>query len=195
MDIKLMKIIKNEKQYQKVLARIDELFSKNGDKENDELKILSLIVDDYEKSIFKTEKPDAVEAVLFRMDQMGLKQKDLAGIIGSVTQISEVLNRKKKMSLNMIRKINAKIGIPLEILLNQKDDDKKKFSAKRSVFSNLQTVGESKVTYKGIREETKPVTIRFSVNDLKKIKKKAEIEGVPYQRLIKTVLKRYAENF
>ena len=194
MDTKLIKIIKNEKQYQKVLARIDELLSEE-DKENDELKILSLIVDDYEKKRFKAEKPDAVEAVLFRMDQMGLKQKDLAGIVGSVTQISEVLNRKKKMSLNMIRKINSKLGIPLEILLNQKDGDEKEISRKRAVFSNLQTVGESKVTYKGSREETKPVTIRFSVNDLEKIKQKAEKEGVPYQRLIKIVLKRYAENF
>ncbi len=194
MDTKLIKIIKNEKQYQRVLARIDELLSEE-DKENDELKILSLIVDDYEKKRFKAEKPDAVEAVLFRMDQMGLKQKDLAGIVGSVTQISEVLNRKKKMSLNMIRKINSKLGIPLEILLNQKDGDEKEISRKRAVFSNLQTVGESKVTYKGSREETKPVTIRFSVNDLEKIKQKAEKEGVPYQRLIKIVLKRYAENF
>ena len=192
MDIKLVKIIKNEKQYEKVLARIDELLTQE-DKENDELKILSLIVDDYEKRRFKTEKPDPIEAVLFRMDQMGLKQKDLAGIIGSVTQISEVLNRKKKMSLNMIRKINSKLGIPLEILLNQKDVDKEKISKKRNVFTDFQTVGESKVTYKGSREETKPVTIRFSVNDLEKIKQKAEKEGIPYQRLIKMVLKKYIE--
>ncbi|MFA7124138.1 MAG: hypothetical protein WC212_08870, partial [Candidatus Delongbacteria bacterium] len=74
-----------------------------------------------EEKNYKMDLPDPIDAIKFRMDQMGLKNKDLVGIIGSKSKVSEVLNSKIKLSLNMIKSLNAKLGIPVEVLIKDTD--------------------------------------------------------------------------
>lgn len=110
--------IRNEEDYQNALIRLEEIFdAKKETKAGDELDILSILVDQYEKENFPIEKPDPIEAILFRMEQLGMKQKDLAEIVGFKSRVSEILNRKRKLTLKMIRKINDKLQIPADILV------------------------------------------------------------------------------
>ncbi len=110
--------IKNEKDYQNALNRLEEIFdAKMGTKEGDELEILSILIDKYENEHFPIEMPNPIEAIKFRMEQMGLKQKDLADIFGFKSRVSEVLNGKRKLTLEMIRKLNTKLHIPTDVLI------------------------------------------------------------------------------
>lgn len=116
MDIKP---IKTEKDYQKALNRLEVIFdSKPGTKEGDELDVLALLIERYEEENHSIEAPDPIEAIKFRMEQMGYKQKDLEEIIGHKGHLSEVLNRKRKLSLEMIRKFHEKLNIPLSSLIS-----------------------------------------------------------------------------
>lgn len=115
-----LKVIKNEKQYQEALKRLDEIFdSKKDSKTADELELLSLLIDKYESEISTIDLPDPIEAIKFRMEQLGYKQKDLAEAIGLKSRVSEILNRKRKLTIDMIRKLNATLGIPAEVLLKE----------------------------------------------------------------------------
>ncbi len=114
------KIIKTEKEYQKALERLNIIFdapknSRNGD----ELELLSLLIDNYESENTAIEFPDPIEAIKFRMEQLGYKQKDLAEILGLKSRVSEILNRKRKLTLDMIRKLNEGLGIPTEVLIRE----------------------------------------------------------------------------
>jgi len=110
--------IRTEQDYNLALARIEAIFeAKPGSSEGDELEILGILVDDYEKSHFRIDSPDPVEAVKFRMDQLGLTQKDLADLIGSKSRASEILSGKRAMSLRVIRLLNAKLRIPADVLI------------------------------------------------------------------------------
>jgi HTH-type transcriptional regulator / antitoxin HigA len=112
--------IKDDKDYERVLARIDALMEKDpaiGTKESDELEVLVLLVEKYEEKHWHIAEPDPVEAIRFRMEQMGLKQKDLEPYIGSKSKVSEVLNRKKSLSLAMIKNLYSGLHIPLEVLI------------------------------------------------------------------------------
>ncbi|MGB3525639.1 MAG: helix-turn-helix domain-containing protein [Flavobacteriales bacterium] len=112
--------IRNEKDYQKALKRLDQVFdAKLGSKEGDELEILAILIDTYENEHFPIGMPDPIEAVKFRMEQMGMKQKDLAEIIGFKSRVSEILNRKRKLTLEMIRKLNETLSIPTEVLVQK----------------------------------------------------------------------------
>ena len=112
--------IKNDKDYQKALKRLEKIFdAKLGSKEGDELEILGILVDNYEKEHFPIGMPDPIEAIKFRMEQMGMKQKDLAEIIGFKSRVSEILNRKRKLTLEMIRKLNEALSIPTEVLVQK----------------------------------------------------------------------------
>ena len=103
-----IKPIKTETDYQKALIRLDEIFdAQKGSKKGDELEILSILVDQYEKENFPIDLPDPIEAIKFRMEQMDLRNKDLAEVVGNKSRVSEVLNRKRKLSLDMIRKLNT----------------------------------------------------------------------------------------
>ncbi len=116
-DMKL-KVIRTEKDYQEALTRLEKIFdSKPGSNNGDELEILSILIDQYEKEHFPIDLPDPIEAIKFRMDQMGLKQKDLAEIVGFKSRVSEILNKKRKLSLEMIRKLNTALRIPTEVLI------------------------------------------------------------------------------
>ena len=112
--------IRNEKDYQNALKRLEQIFeAKLGSKEGDELEILGVLIDNYENEHFPIEMPDPIEAVKFRMEQLGMKQKDLAEIIGFKSRVSEILNRKRKLTLEMIRKLSEALSIPTDVLVQK----------------------------------------------------------------------------
>ena len=113
-------ILKNEKEYKQALGRLEDLFSaKKGTKEGKELELLALLIDVYEKEHHPIALPDPIEAIKFRMEQLGYKQKDLAEVLGLKSRVSEILNRKRKLNLDMIRKIHDKLDVPTEVLIRE----------------------------------------------------------------------------
>lgn len=115
-----IKLIKNKHDHVKALARIKTLMDENlvpDSKEADELEVLSLLIEHYEQKNFPIEKPDPIEAIKFRMEQLGLLKKDLIPFIGSASKVTEVLNGTRQLSLNMIRKLSDGLGISVEILI------------------------------------------------------------------------------
>jgi HTH-type transcriptional regulator/antitoxin HigA len=115
-----LKVIKTERDYQNALKRLELIFdAKKGSKDGDELELLSLLIDNYEKEKYLIDLPDPIEAIKFRMEQLGYKQKDLAEAIGLKSRVSEILNRKRKLTLDMIRKLHDVLGIPTEVLVKE----------------------------------------------------------------------------
>ena len=113
-----LKPIKTEADYRAALKRLEVIFdAKLGTTESDELDILGLMVDDYENKHYQIDAPDPVDAILFRMEQLGLQRSDLEAYIGQKGRVSEVLNHKRPLSLNMIRKLHSGLNIPLESLV------------------------------------------------------------------------------
>lgn len=114
------KLIKTDSDYKKTLIRIDEIFDAvPGTEEGDELDLLVTLVELYEKQKYYIEAPDPVSAIKFRMEQQGLKGKDLIPYIGNKSKVSEVLTGKRSLSLSMIRKLNEGLGIPAEVLIKE----------------------------------------------------------------------------
>jgi len=110
--------IKTELDYDKALERLEIIFdAKKGTKEGDELEILSILIEKYEKENYPIEMPDPIEAIKFRMEQLGMKQKDLAEVVGFKSRVSEILNRKRKLTIEMIRNLSQKLNIPSEVLI------------------------------------------------------------------------------
>jgi HTH-type transcriptional regulator/antitoxin HigA len=110
--------IRNKKDYEKALKRLEQIFdAKKGTEKGDELEILSILIEKYENEQFPIDLPDPIEAIKFRMEQLGMKPKDLAKVMGYKSRVSEILNRKRKLSLNMIRKLNQTLLIPTEVLV------------------------------------------------------------------------------
>ena len=110
--------IRTEADYEKALARIEMLMDAEfNTPEGDELDILTTLVENYEAKHFPVPASDPVEAIRFRMEQMGLAAKDLTPIIGSRSKVSEVLNHKRQLSIAMIRNLHAKLNVPYESLL------------------------------------------------------------------------------
>src|SRR5690606_25039637 len=98
------KPIKTEKDYQDALDRLESIFeSKKGSAEGDELEILGILIEKYEDEHFPIGFPDPIEAIKFRMEQMGYTQSDLAKVVGLKSRASEILSRKRKLTLEMIR--------------------------------------------------------------------------------------------
>lgn len=115
-----IKPIKTEDDYQEALKRLEEIFdSKPNSKEGDELEILAMLIDNYEKIHFPIELPDPIEAIKFRMEQLNYSNQDLAQIIGLKSRVSEILNKKRKLSINMIRKIHEALSISTDILVQK----------------------------------------------------------------------------
>jgi len=115
-----LKVIKTEKDYQKALKRLEVIFdAKKDSKDGDELELLSLLIDNYEKEKYPIDLPDPIEAIKFRMEQLGYKQNDLAEVMGLKSRASEILNRKRKLTLDMIRKLHEVLGIPTEVLIKE----------------------------------------------------------------------------
>ena len=110
--------IKTEADYDHTLAEINELWGAEPDTpEGDRLDILMTLVEAYETKHHPIDPPDPVDAILFRMEQQGLTRKDLEPILGSRSRVSEVLNRKRTLSLDMVRKLHKQLNIPLESLV------------------------------------------------------------------------------
>ena len=113
-----IKPIKNKKDYEQALARLEVIFdSKKGTDEGDELEILGMLIENYENEKFPVGFPDPIEAIKFRMEQLGYNQTDLANVVGLKSRASEILNRKRKLSLEMIRQIHDRLNIPTEVLI------------------------------------------------------------------------------
>ncbi|MFA7054248.1 MAG: transcriptional regulator, partial [Kiritimatiellia bacterium] len=114
------KLIKTDADYQSALTRIETLFdAKPGTSEGDELDLLATLVDLYEKQTFPIGLPNPVAAIRFRMEQQGLKKKDLIPFLGSASKVSEVLSGQRNLSLTMIRNLVDGLGIPAEVLLQE----------------------------------------------------------------------------
>ena len=112
------KLIKTEEEYNSALARIDELFdSVPGSKEFDEVELFMTLVELYEEKHYKIEVPDPIEAIKYRMEQMGYTQTDLAKFVGLKSRASEILNKKRKLTLEMIRTLHDSLKIPTEVLI------------------------------------------------------------------------------
>ncbi|MGO4821157.1 MULTISPECIES: helix-turn-helix domain-containing protein [unclassified Flavobacterium] len=113
-----IKPIKTENDYNQALQRLEVIFdAKNGSAEGDELEVLGILIDKYENEKFPISLPDPIEAIKFRMEQMGYNQNDLANIVGLKSRASEILNRKRKLSLEMIRKLHESLHIPTDVLI------------------------------------------------------------------------------
>ncbi|MBK7937677.1 MAG: transcriptional regulator [Lewinellaceae bacterium] len=113
-----IKPIKSEQDYECVLARLDAIFDAPADTpEGDEAEILTLLVEHYENEHHFIDAPDPIEAIKIRLQEMNLRQSDLVGIIGGKSRVSEVLNRKRKLSVEMIRQLSAKLKLPTALLV------------------------------------------------------------------------------
>jgi HTH-type transcriptional regulator/antitoxin HigA len=114
----IIKPIKTKKDYQNALERLELIFdSKKGSANGDELEILGILIEKYENEHFPIGFPDPIEAIKFRMEQMGYNQTDLAKIVGLKSRASEILNKKRKLTLEMIRLLHENLKIPTEVLI------------------------------------------------------------------------------
>jgi HTH-type transcriptional regulator/antitoxin HigA len=113
-----LKLIKTKKDYQDALKHLEIVFDANpGSKEGDELEILTILIENYEKEHYPIDFPDPIEAIKFRMDQLGYNQSDLANVIGLKSRVSEILNKKRKLTLEMIRSLHETLNIPTDVLI------------------------------------------------------------------------------
>jgi HTH-type transcriptional regulator/antitoxin HigA len=118
----MIKIIKSEPAYKAALAAIEKLIDLDpdvGTPEADRLELLALLVQDYESKTVKMTLPDPIAAIKFRMEQQNLTQQDLVPFIGSRSKVSEVLSRKRPLTLSMIRALHSGLGIPAKVLLQE----------------------------------------------------------------------------
>lgn len=110
--------IKTEKDYNSAIKRIEELWGvKKDTSEGDELDLLVTLVESYEMKNFPIAPPDPIDAIKFRMEQMGMTKEDMVKYIGSQSRVSEILNRKRKLTLKMVKSLYKGLKIPAEILL------------------------------------------------------------------------------
>ena len=117
----MLKPIKTDKEHESYLERAYNLMQvelKPHSKESDELQVLSILIEAYEKENYPIEDPNPIQAILFRLDQMGKKRSDLNAVLGSRSRVSEILSGKRKLSLKMIRKLNRELGISAQTLIN-----------------------------------------------------------------------------
>ena len=113
-----IKPIKSEADYKLALKRLEEIFDAPiGSPEGDEADILGLLVDEYEKKHYPIEAPDPIEAIKIRMEELQLKQVDLVDVIGSKSRVSEVLNRKRKLTIEMIRNLTKRLNLSPDLLI------------------------------------------------------------------------------
>jgi len=115
-----MKLIKTEKEYDKALERLNVIFDANPKtKQGQEAELLALLIEEYEENNYPINAPDPIVAIRIRMEELELKQKDLVGIIGSKSIVSEVLNKKRTLTVNMIRNLSDKLKIAAKVLIQE----------------------------------------------------------------------------
>ena len=113
-----LKPIRSKSDYEDSLAEVERLWgAKSGTPEGDRLDVLATLVDAYEAEHYPIDPPDPIEAIRFRMEQQGLTRKDLEPLIGTRTRVAEILNRKRGLSINMIRRLHSQLGISAEVLI------------------------------------------------------------------------------
>jgi HTH-type transcriptional regulator/antitoxin HigA len=113
-----MKPIRDEQEYERALAEIERLFDAEADTpEGDRLEVLTILVEHYEDRRYAAPLPDPIEAIEYHLDSRGLTRRDLEPYIGTRARVSEILNRRRPLTLRMIRKLQAGLGIPAEILI------------------------------------------------------------------------------
>lgn len=113
-----VKPIRTEADYEAAMAAVERLWgAASGTPEGDRLDVVATLIDAYEAKHHAIDAPDPIEAIMFRMEQQGLTRKDLEEIIGTRTRIAEVLNRKRGLSIAMIRRLHERLGIPAEVLI------------------------------------------------------------------------------
>ena len=118
------RIIKTKAQHREALAEVERLAMDDprlGTRDGDRLELLAKLVEDYEKERFPFARPDALSAIRFRMEERGLRQKDLAPVLGGKNRVSEVLSGKRALTLGMVRSLNHSLGIPTELLVREPD--------------------------------------------------------------------------
>ena len=120
-----LKPIRTEVDYEAALGEVEHLWgAKNGTPDGDRLDILATLIDAYEAEHHPMDPPDPIEAIKFRMEQQGLTRKDLEPIIGTRTRVAEVLNRKRGLSIDMIRRLHERLGISADVLIRPSRLDK-----------------------------------------------------------------------
>lgn len=135
------KILKSEQEYNEACKRIYSLINSTNNPilpdspEGEEMELLSLLIENYEQEKFHLEAPVAIEAIKFRMEQMNLKQSDIAPLFGGKTRVSEVLNGKRTLTLKMIVLLNHYLGIPLESLVNGNKEIKLEAEKREKILS------------------------------------------------------------
>lgn len=113
-----IKPIKTETDYRQMLARLDAIFDAPvGSPESEEADIIGLLIDDWEKKHYQIEAPDPIEAIKIRMEEMQLRQTDLVDAIGGKSRVSEILNRRRKLTVEMIRNLSKKLNLSAEVLI------------------------------------------------------------------------------
>lgn len=141
------KILKTEKEYDEACERVYQLIHSSENDidpntpEGEEIELLSLLIEKYEQELYPMNAPTPIEAIRFRMEQMNLKQADIAPLFGGKTRVSEVMNGKRALTLKMITLLNRYLGIPLESLI-QGNLNVKLDSSKREKLLNIVSVKE-----------------------------------------------------
>ena len=121
-----LKPIKTDKDYRDALERLEIIFDAPiNTKEGDEAEILSLLIQNYENEHYPIDAPDPIEAIKIRMEELNMRQKDLVGIIGGKSRVSEILNRKKRLTVDMIRDLEGILQISASVLVRKYQLDKK----------------------------------------------------------------------
>ncbi len=117
--MKNWKILKTETDYRNALTRLDEVIdAAMGTNEGDELELLALLIKDYEEKHYPVKLPDPIDMIKLRMEEMGLKNKDLVDVIGSESHVSSVLSGKRQITLEMARKLSQRLNIRASIFIN-----------------------------------------------------------------------------
>ena len=120
-----LKPIRTEADHERAMAEVERFWgAKGGTPEGDRLDVLVTLIEAYEKEVYPFDPPDPIEAIQFRMEQLGLTRKDLEPFIGSRARVAEVMNRKRGLSIDMIRRLNKGLGISGDILIRPTREDK-----------------------------------------------------------------------
>jgi HTH-type transcriptional regulator/antitoxin HigA len=120
-----LKPIRTEADYDEALAELGRLWgARSGTPDGDRLDVLATLIEAYEARIHPIDPPDPIEAILFRMEQRGLTRKDLEPLIGTRARVAEVLNRKRGLSIDMIRRLNEELGISADVLIRPSREDR-----------------------------------------------------------------------
>ncbi len=141
------KILKTESEYNEACQRIYYLINNDensidpNSREGEEMELLSLLIEKYEQEHFQMDAPNPIEAIKFRMEQMNLKQVDVAPLFGGKTRVSEVLNGKRALTLKMITLLNRYLGIPLESLVSN-DKEIELEPGKKEKLLNISSIRE-----------------------------------------------------